>query len=78
MCLETHFTKIEELCSGAPYCQFMDILWPSSINLNKVKFNAKTKYEFFQNYKILQATFIKQGINKNIDIDKLVEVKIQG
>jgi len=26
--LSASFTKIEELCSGAAYCQFMDMLFP--------------------------------------------------
>jgi RP/EB family microtubule-associated protein len=26
--LSANFTKIEELCSGAAYCQFMDMLFP--------------------------------------------------
>ncbi len=27
-CLDTKYTKIEELCSGGAYCQFMDMLFP--------------------------------------------------
>lgn len=27
-CLASSFTKIEELCTGAAYCQFMDMLFP--------------------------------------------------
>jgi RP/EB family microtubule-associated protein len=26
--LQTNYTKIEELCTGAAYCQFMDMLFP--------------------------------------------------
>lgn len=26
--LQSNFTKIEELCTGAAYCQFMDMLFP--------------------------------------------------
>ena len=29
-CLMTKYVKIEELCSGAAYCQFMDMLFPST------------------------------------------------
>ncbi|KAL0603808.1 Microtubule-associated protein RP/EB family member 1 [Plecturocebus cupreus] len=36
-----NLTKIEQLCSGATYCQFMDLLFPGSIALKKVKFQAK-------------------------------------
>ena len=28
-CLQTKYSKIEEMCSGAAYCQFMDMLFPS-------------------------------------------------
>ena len=27
-CLDSRLTKIEEMCSGAAYCQFMDMLFP--------------------------------------------------
>lgn len=27
-CLEANLTKVEELCTGAAYCQFMDMLFP--------------------------------------------------
>lgn len=27
-CLQSQFAKIEELCTGAAYCQFMDMLFP--------------------------------------------------
>ncbi|CAG7728258.1 unnamed protein product [Allacma fusca] len=33
-CLESSFTKIEELCSGAAYCQFMDMLFPGNFHVN--------------------------------------------
>ena len=31
-CLGSSYTKIEEMCSGAAYCQFMDMLFPSKKN----------------------------------------------
>ena len=27
-CLDAQMSKIEEMCSGAAYCQFMDMLFP--------------------------------------------------
>jgi len=27
-CLMSNLTKIEEMCTGAAYCQFMDMLFP--------------------------------------------------
>jgi len=37
-CLESSFTKVEELCTGAAYCQFMDMLFPGKI----VNYHANT------------------------------------
>ena len=28
-CLGLSYTKIEDMCTGAAYCQFMDMLFPS-------------------------------------------------
>lgn len=30
-CLASNFTKIEELCTGAAYCQFMDMLFSGKL-----------------------------------------------
>ena len=29
-CLQCNLTKIEEMCSGSAYCQFMDMLFPGN------------------------------------------------
>ncbi|KAM6053017.1 microtubule-associated protein RP/EB family member 1 isoform 2-T2 [Theristicus caerulescens] len=62
--LQLTLTKIEQLCSGAAYCQFMDMLFPGSVALKKVKFQAKLEHEYIQNFKI-------------IPVDKLVKGKFQ-
>ncbi|CAD7671180.1 unnamed protein product [Nyctereutes procyonoides] len=75
--LQLNLTKIEQLCSGAAYCQFMDMLFPGSIALKKVKFQAKLEHEYIQNLKILQAGFKRMGVDKIIPVDKLVKGKFQ-
>ena len=30
-CLDAQMAKIEEMCSGAAYCQFMDMLFPGKL-----------------------------------------------
>jgi len=76
-CLESNFTKIEELCSGAAYCHFMDMLFPGSVPLKKVKFTTKLEHEFIQNFKILQAGFKRMEVEKIIPVDKLVKGRFQ-
>ncbi|EHB01569.1 Microtubule-associated protein RP/EB family member 1 [Heterocephalus glaber] len=62
--LQLNLTKIEQLCSGAAYRQFMDMLFPGSIALKKVKFQAMLEHEYIQNFKILQAGFKRMALNK--------------
>ncbi|KPP59217.1 EB1 protein-like [Scleropages formosus] len=75
--LQLNLTKIEQLCSGAVYCQFMDMLFPGCVALKKVKFQAKLEHEYIHNFKILQASFKKMGVDKIIPVDKLVKGKFQ-
>ncbi|XP_015670315.1 microtubule-associated protein RP/EB family member 3 isoform X2 [Protobothrops mucrosquamatus] len=75
--LQLNYTKIEQLCSGAAYCQFMDMLFPGCIHLRKVKFQAKLEHEYIHNFKVLQAAFKKMGVDKIIPVERLVKGKFQ-
>ncbi|XP_066558393.1 microtubule-associated protein RP/EB family member 1b isoform X2 [Amia ocellicauda] len=75
--LKINHTKIELLCSGAAYCQFMDMLFPGCIPLKKVKFQAKLEHEFIHNFKLLQASFKRMAVDKIIPVDKLIKGKFQ-
>lgn len=75
--LQLSYNKIEELCSGAAYCQFMDMLFPGSISLKKIKFATRLEHEYIQNFKALQTCFKKNGVDKQIPIEKLVKGKFQ-
>lgn len=50
--------------TGAAYCNFMDMLFPGCLPLKKVKFQAKLEHEYIHNYKILQTSFKKAGVDK--------------
>ncbi|XP_014616247.1 PREDICTED: microtubule-associated protein RP/EB family member 1 isoform X1 [Polistes canadensis] len=76
-CLQSSFTKIEELCTGAVYCQFMDMLFPGSVPLKRVKFRTNLEHEYIQNFKILQGGFKKMSVDKIVPIDKLVKGRFQ-
>ncbi|XP_067824008.1 microtubule-associated protein RP/EB family member 1-like isoform X1 [Heptranchias perlo] len=75
--LQLNYTKIEQLCSGAAYCQFMDMLFPGSIALKRVRFQAKLEHEYIQNFKLLQAALKKMDVDKIIAVDKLMKGKFQ-
>ena len=52
----------------------MDAIHPGTFNLSKVKWNARSDYEFTDNFKVLQNAFDKNGIMKTIDVVKLKKV----
>ncbi|XP_044020916.1 microtubule-associated protein RP/EB family member 1 isoform X2 [Aphidius gifuensis] len=76
-CLQSSFTKIEELCTGAVYCQFMDMLFPNSVPLKRVKFRTNLEHEYIQNFKILQGGFKKMNVDKVIPVDRLIKGRFQ-
>lgn len=75
--LKMNLSKIEQLGTGAVYCQLTDVLYPNKIPMCKVNWKAKFDYEYVANFKILQQTFTKIGIMKHIEVEKLVKCKYQ-
>ncbi|KAK4474786.1 hypothetical protein MN116_001906 [Schistosoma mekongi] len=76
-CLDSCYSKVEELCTGAAYCQLVDMLFPGTLVFKKVKFNTKLEHEYINNFKVLQALFKKHGVDKEVPIEKLVKGKFQ-
>ncbi|KAL9980959.1 hypothetical protein ACROYT_G009604 [Oculina patagonica] len=75
--LQLKYTKIEQLCSGAAYCQFMDMLFMDCVNMGKVKFASNQEFEYISNWKILQKAFKAAGVDKAVPVEKLVKGKFQ-
>lgn len=75
LCL--NITKVEQMASGAAYCQVIDIMFPGSIPMSKINWGAKYDHEFVSNYKLLQAAFDKNSVHKHIDVEKLIKAKYQ-
>ncbi|XP_064154116.1 uncharacterized protein LOC135233988 [Anguilla rostrata] len=70
--LQTKFNKVEQICSGAAFCQLMDWLFPGSVKLERVNFQAQTEVEFIHNYSLLQASFRHTGITKSLSVEELI------
>lgn len=75
--LDLNLKKVEELASGTVYCQFMDMLFPGCIPLRRVKFNTTLEHEWIANFKVLQNSFNKMAVDKNIPVEKLVKARFQ-
>uniref|UniRef100_T1GWD4 Calponin-homology (CH) domain-containing protein n=1 Tax=Megaselia scalaris TaxID=36166 RepID=T1GWD4_MEGSC len=76
-CLQASFSKIEELCTGAAYCQFMDMLFPGSVPVKRIKYRTNLEHEYIQNFKVLQGAFKKMNVEKIIPVDKLIKGRFQ-
>ena len=51
--------------TGAAYAQFLDLLFPdANISLKKISFTAKLEHQYIANWKIVQSSFKKIGIDK--------------
>jgi len=74
---ELNVTKIEQLGTGSVYCQILDSIHPGKINMSKVNWKARLEWEFINNLKLLQQSFLKCGLSKYIEIEKLSKGKYQ-
>ncbi|PIA15041.1 hypothetical protein COEREDRAFT_45453 [Coemansia reversa NRRL 1564] len=74
--LQTNYSKVEQLGSGAAYCQILDSIY-GDLRLERVKFNANQEYEYVENFKILQNAMTKHKISKPIDPTRLIKCRFQ-
>jgi len=72
-----NITRIEQLGSGSVYCQILDSISPGKVNMSKVNWKAQLEWEFINNLKLLQQAFLKCGLNKHIEIERLAKAKYQ-
>ena len=75
--LDINLSKIEQTASGAVACQVTELIFPNSIPMSRVNWEARSDYEFVQNYKLLQAAFTKHRVQRHVDVDKLIRAKYQ-
>lgn len=75
--LDGAYAAIEDMCTGAAYCQFLDILYPGVVNLKRVIFTTQLEHEYIRNFKIVQNAFTDLGINKDIPVERLVKGRFQ-
>ncbi len=75
--LRLELTHIEQLGTGAVYCQLIDVMFPGRVAMGRVNWRARNEWEFITNYKILQQAFAKCKIQKYIDIEKLSKGRYQ-
>lgn len=55
----------------------MDMLFPNSVALKRIKFRCNQEHEFVHNFKLLQACFQKQSVRKEIPVERLIKGRFQ-
>ena len=55
----------------------MELLFPNSIGMRKIKCGAKLEHEFLHNLKLFQGAFTKLNFDKSVPIDRLIKAKFQ-
>ena len=45
--------------------------------MQRVNWEAKSDYEYIQNYKLLQIAFTKNHVKRHVDVEKLIRAKYQ-
>lgn len=63
------------MCDAVAYTQIIDAIYPKTVTLSKLNFQAKTPDEFTKNLSYLNQCFHKAGIDKVVPIDKLSKGK---
>lgn len=70
--LDLNLAKVEDTANGAVACQLLDIMYPGQVPMHKLNWSAKQDFEYVANYKVLQSAFTKLGIERHIDVDRLI------
>lgn len=55
----------------------MDYIFPGSVPMKRVNWEAKSDFQYVENYKLLQAAFTKHNVQKYVHVDRLIRGKYQ-
>jgi len=74
-CLQSEFSKIEQLHTGEGYGLFTEILFPGMIQLKRIKYNSKLELDWINNWKLVQTAWGQLAVDKIIPVAKLITGK---
>uniref|UniRef100_A0A0M3ICJ8 Calponin-homology (CH) domain-containing protein n=1 Tax=Ascaris lumbricoides TaxID=6252 RepID=A0A0M3ICJ8_ASCLU len=74
---KANFTRIEEMSTGAAYCQLTDFLFRGMIQLRKVKWNSRNEVDWISNWRLLQTAWKEIGVEKAVPVERLLKGKFQ-
>jgi len=75
--LQTAYNKIEECSDGIAYLLLFEVMYPGSVALTRINYNAFYPLEKKNNLQLLQRLFAQLGIPHTIPFDKISNAKLQ-
>ncbi|XP_058126671.1 microtubule-associated protein RP/EB family member 1-like [Anopheles ziemanni] len=75
--LLSDFKKVEELCTGAAYCQLMDVLFPGCISIKRVKYCTNVEHDFLSNLRMFQNALVQLKVDRSVPIERLAKGRFQ-
>uniref|UniRef100_A0A915MEJ4 Calponin-homology (CH) domain-containing protein n=1 Tax=Meloidogyne javanica TaxID=6303 RepID=A0A915MEJ4_MELJA len=73
----SNLVKVEDMASGAAYCQLTDILFPKHVPLTNINWNSRKEVDWITNWEILETCWKDIGIDKKIPIESLMSAKFE-
>ncbi|KAI8038087.1 uncharacterized protein LOC128253305 [Drosophila gunungcola] len=70
--LDCELLSMDDLKTGAVYCQVMHRLFPKSILIEKVKFYTHSKVDFKLNFRLLLNCFEKLKVTRYLPVEELI------
>ena len=65
--------NLNQLTTGAVFCQLLDACHPNTVRMNKVNWKAKCENDYISNFKLFQEGLNKNNIQKLIDVQRLIK-----
>ena len=65
---ELDLREVEELASGAVFCQILDLIYDGIVNLNKVVWSAEKSSDFVSNFELLANSLAKVQVQKELNV----------
>lgn len=70
--LKLDLTTLDQLASGAVFCQLIDVIYNGMVPMDKVNWTSDKTTDFVANFELLKAVFTKFAIAKELSVERLV------
>ncbi|KAL3064668.1 hypothetical protein OYC64_000832 [Pagothenia borchgrevinki] len=70
--LQAGFAGLEQVYTGAAFCQLIDCLFPETLDLSSVRFESNEKVDSLHNFSLLQTAFRKVAVLRYIPVEPLM------